>query len=160
MRRAPNSRVECAAETVPTAAPGPRARLGATPNSALQRPCPMRHFPGRGWEAPGAEVAPGNWTGRRERVKSSSSFLGLVPASRTSLFLHRGSAGSEDNAEGPAPPPVAACSSAAEPLRPPRSPWAGTGNRGGEWAVGGRGRLGGGADSYQGDRLSPGRSGP
>ncbi|XP_078203033.1 uncharacterized protein LOC144578857 [Callithrix jacchus] len=33
-------------------------RSGATPNSVLQRPCPMRHFQGRGSEAPVAVTEP------------------------------------------------------------------------------------------------------
>lgn len=76
-------------------------------------------------------------------------------------FLVRDSSGSEDHAEGPAPPQVAVRSSAAEPLRPPCSPRAGTGRLAGRGMGCGReGMTWGGADSHQGDRLSPGRSGP
>lgn len=113
----------------------------------------MRHFPGRGSEtrAAGTAGAPRGRTGRRGRVKSSSSFLGLAPRGRTSPFLRRGPRSAAGRRLLQRCRAAAAAALASGRRR--EAGWAGNGL----WAGG---VTWGGADSYQGDRLSPGRSGP
>lgn len=118
----------------------------------------MRHFPGRGSRAlvAGTSGAPGSWTGRRERVKSPSSFLRLGPEGRTSPFLRRGRRTTPRAPRGrrwPPPPALRSRCGRRARLGQALGGWAGKGL----WA----GAVsGGGADSYRGDQLSPERSGP
>lgn len=138
---------------MPTAAPGraPYSARPRTPRPSGPAPCGT---------SPGA--APGLW----RRAPGQRRAAGL--AEEGELNRHPPFSGSRVGSDLPVPRPRLRGVRGPSPPSPAlqsrcgrRLPRAGTGRLGGEPAVGGReGVTWGGADSYQGDRLSPGRSGP